>query len=82
MNAVDGSNMTVLLWAADRGHVGIGKVIRTVRMCVVDEDNGTALHCMKKGNVEFAKVLIRNGIDVNAVDEDNDTALIAVERFH
>ena len=39
-------------------------------------NTGTALHIVAQfGYVDVAKVLIRNGADVNAVDEDNWTAL-------
>ena len=36
----------------------------------------TALHfAAEKGHVDVAKVLIQNGADVNAVDENKSTAL-------
>ena len=31
--------------------------------------------CSSGGHADVAKVLLQNGADVNAVDEDNDTAL-------
>ena len=40
------------------------------------KDKWTALHyAAQKGHVDVAKVLIQNGADVNAVEEDNWTAL-------
>ena len=50
----------------------------------VQKDNWIALHyAAQDGHVDVAKVLIRNGADVNAKDSDGETALhMAAEDGH
>ena len=67
MNDVNELEETSLHIALGQGHVDVAKLIQNGADVNGDKYEQTALHTAS-GEVDVAKVLIQNGVDVNAVD--------------
>ena len=77
---VDDRKKTLLMRAAQRGHVGCTKALIKAGADVnaVDIEGNTALkRCCEKGRIECAKLLIQNGADVNITDNVGHTAIVS-----
>ena len=76
--AVRGEEYTVLHFAVLHGELDLVKIlIHYIDVDIVNKLNdATSLFvAAERGHVDVMKVLIQNGADVNAVDEDEETAL-------
>ncbi|XKL63998.1 hypothetical protein PGB90_006362 [Kerria lacca] len=71
----DNQGMTLLHWAADRGHLNVVQYLvvdMKADMNCCDEENQTPLHYAAAcGHLEVCKFLIDFGADVNALDNNN-----------
>jgi ankyrin repeat protein len=86
VDLMDRSGKTALLWASERGHSEIIRLLleKGADINAQGGENGNAIQCAaREGNLEIVQLLLEKGADINAQGGEYDNALQgAVRRGH
>ncbi|XP_069678455.1 histone-lysine N-methyltransferase EHMT1-like [Periplaneta americana] len=79
-NSVDGSGRTPLIWAAEKGDVEVGEVLlkngANTEARVLGDHSKAALHyCAQHGHLEFCRLLLDNGADIDSLEDYKQNAI-------
>ncbi|WP_174480263.1 ankyrin repeat domain-containing protein [Spiroplasma endosymbiont of Danaus chrysippus] len=79
INRENNAGENALIWAARNGHTEIVNALLTKNSDIINHKtkygNNALIWAAKEGHLDVVKTLIKNGVDINHLDANGDSAL-------